>query len=547
MKNNELLDASYKDIARFINRWSTKNKVLSKVRSAGSICSPSNLRAELFFKNPKQRKKQTILSQYIIRRSELKVAKKKILQTFNESFVSLEMLRKQCLKSLEIDFESVDGWCQEIIEEISNFETKKVLKSLADDEENIQHALFMDQKSSNLIENVNFVCTVISTITELIESLVSMGSEDSFYYKFREYTIKILKPIIDEWAKIDEKIWYHGLNDTPETKPPSPVPMNLSNLIQAQSCIRGYLARNQVSEFKNCFQDLIENNLMSISFSRDSRDAEEESKLNSQPFPSAELNPDLQVLEYSAKLVESIENNLGPYKPEYFFDDPQPRISRDALEIQEENAIYQGEWNEEDKRHGFGLQIFSDNSTYEGFWRNGMRDGEGRFICADGTVYEGNWRNNKKHGNGKEIWIDGTKYEGSYVDDKKVGFGRFAWVDGSTYEGNVYEGIIQGKGIYRWSDGKVYEGNWKDGKMYGLGKFYWPDGRTYEGQFVEDVMHGHGTLIWPDGRRYEGSWLKGKQNGKGFYWNSKGIKKESEWKDGKRMKKHSKWNVKLSD
>ena len=66
---------------------------------------------------------------------------------------------------------------------------------------------------------------------------------------------------------------------------------------------------------------------------------------------------------------------------------------------------YQGQWNPAtNKFEGQGIFVWSnDGSIYEGYYRNGMRNGRGRYIYYNGDVYEGAWRDDKRHGTGK--WI----------------------------------------------------------------------------------------------------------------------------------------------
>jgi hypothetical protein len=38
-------------------------------------------------------------------------------------------------------------------------------------------------------------------------------------------------------------------------------------------------------------------------------------------------------------------------------------------------------------------------------------------------------------GIGIEIWADNSRYEGSYLNGKKHGEGKYTWIDGSYYKG----------------------------------------------------------------------------------------------------------------
>ena len=56
---------------------------------------------------------------------------------------------------------------------------------------------------------------------------------------------------------------------------------------------------------------------------------------------------------------------------------------------------YEGEWDEEGKKDGRGIEYWIDGSVYEGYWENNMANGDGRLIHADGDMYEGMWVNDK--------------------------------------------------------------------------------------------------------------------------------------------------------
>lgn len=132
-----------------------------------------------------------------------------------------------------------------------------------------------------------------------------------------------------------------------------------------------------------------------------------------------------------------------------------------------DGCTYEGETKSNSSlnmRHGIGKQTYEDNSTYEGGWKDGKRDGFGIYIqLSKGLVYQGAWMNDKKNGKGEQIWDDGEKYDGEWKDDR-----------------------FEGKGNYKWSDNSCYNGRWLEGQMSGLGTFKWPDGRKYSGQFKTD-------------------------------------------------------------
>lgn len=260
--------------------------------------------------------------------------------------------------------------------------------------------------------------------------------------------------------------------------------------------------------------------------------------------------------DYSNAITLASEKKIGPFNYPPEDPDPTTRVSKNAIKL-ENNAIYIGEWNLKNERHGKGEQTWSDGSKYEGYWKNDKANGRGRLIHGDGDIYEGEWVddkahgfgvylhtdgaryeggwiNDKQHGIGKEEWPDGSKYEGEYLSGQKHGKGKFVWSDGSVYEGEFKSNDIHGTGKYSWIDGRIYIGSWQNNTMHGKGEFSWPDGRKYIGEYETDKKQGFGCFQWPDGKKYVGEWHNGKQHGKGtFYTNN--DKSEGTWVEGKRV------------
>ena len=312
---------------------------------------------------------------------------------------------------------------------------------------------------------------------------------------------------------------------------------NSINLIKLQSLLRGYLQRKRTKEV-----------LHKIYSARP--------PISKPVVPRPELQQELQ--KYSNPATLAAERRCGPFTYQNIESDGVKTTLKPAT-VLENGAVYIGDWNDNNERHGKGMQLWNDCSKYEGYWKYGKANGKGRLIHGDGDVYEGEWKNDKAHGfgvyihtdgakyegmwiedkqygEGVENWPDGSVYKGQYINGKKHGKGHFAWSDGSTYDGEFIENDINGFGIYKWNDGRVFEGYWKNNKMDGKGVFVWPDGRTYKGAYVDDKKQGYGIFEWPDGKRYEGMWLDGKQHGRGVFINTNNEKKEGIWKEGRRVK-----------
>ena len=102
-------------------------------------------------------------------------------------------------------------------------------------------------------------------------------------------------------------------------------------------------------------------------------------------------------------------------------------------------------------------------------------------------VYKGQIdKKGRKHGEGIIIWNDGSSYEGDFQKDLRHGTGFFTWKNGESYKGDYLNDIRTGSGIYRWNDGSFYEGSFLRGKRHGFGRFQTSNGIIYEGEWHED-------------------------------------------------------------
>ena len=92
--------------------------------------------------------------------------------------------------------------------------------------------------------------------------------------------------------------------------------------------------------------------------------------------------------------------------------------------------IYDGEWNSEGRKHGYGVLILTDNTQYTGQFINGF-----------------------SHGHGILKFPDEASYEGEFVNGRYHGFGIFTRSDGMKFEGRFQNGRVDGPGLVTFSDG----------------------------------------------------------------------------------------------
>ena len=123
----------------------------------------------------------------------------------------------------------------------------------------------------------------------------------------------------------------------------------------------------------------------------------------------------------------------------------------------ENGCTYEGDWDPQLKRHGFGVYMWNDGSKYTGYWSDNSACGFGKLEHANGEVYEGNWMNDKVEGYGEYSGIDGMSYKGQWKNDLQHGPGFEVWEKISTYEGQFREGKKCGHGVLKFEDGSEYD------------------------------------------------------------------------------------------
>lgn len=211
--------------------------------------------------------------------------------------------------------------------------------------------------------------------------------------------------------------------------------------------------------------------------------------------------------------------------------------------------FYEGGWDINNKRFGYGTSINEDGNVFIGLWENdyfgkfgafiqkngnyyigqlnnGIAEGKGEMLIKNKMKYNGQFNNDLPNGQGiLENIIDNSVYNGNVKNCLKEGYGEIKYVDGTIYIGDFKNDKFDGKGKIIFSNGNKYEGGFINGKMGGEGVFTWLDGRQFFGNFVDNVKQGHGKLIWNENKYYEGNWFNNKLHGEGnFHLNGKIIR-----------------------
>jgi hypothetical protein len=209
-----------------------------------------------------------------------------------------------------------------------------------------------------------------------------------------------------------------------------------------------------------------------------------------------------------------------------------------------------------DCQNGWGKYEY-DNGYYDGFWKNGKKDGFGFYKWTGIGKYIGSWANDNMNGYGVYIADNNDNIIGEYKNGQLNGLGITVtgdkWDQGIFYNGNIsthYDfystgndtgcttGDCQDKyGKFEWSNGDTFVGFFKNGKLH-MGTYTFASGDKYSGMFnSQNQFHGMGRYFFKDKAYYGGEWINGAYHGRGYYHNSNLEKKIGEWSNGLLVKK----------
>jgi hypothetical protein len=232
--------------------------------------------------------------------------------------------------------------------------------------------------------------------------------------------------------------------------------------------------------------------------------------------------------------------------------------------IQSEEGKYVGDYQEA-LRHGYGVMEYSNGDHYEGWWANGLREGEGKMTWYRPTVFDedhhgwryiGHWKAGKFHGHG-ELWYDveGGKYSGYFEEGRRHGCGHES-VFGDQYEGDFVSGRRHGKGVLTTRTGDKFSGTFSNGECldssatveyangdrfvggvvglqrHGDGRLVYANGDDYNGEFQDHLRHGVGLLVCANGDSYQGQWKKDKMDGSGTFTYADGTVYDGRFSNG---------------
>lgn len=207
------------------------------------------------------------------------------------------------------------------------------------------------------------------------------------------------------------------------------------------------------------------------------------------------------------------------------------------------NEIYDG-WFKEGKRDGKGKEISLGKMFFDGIFHDGQRNGNGEEYENGSVIYNGMFKDGKRDGKGKLYENGSLVYDGEFKEGKWVGPGK-NYISGElVYDGTFNnEQYAKGKqyafNVINHTRKLVYDGEFKDGKWNGLGIHYVFDTNKnvsrFEGTYIDFKRNGQGKDFYNNILQFEGEFKDGKKNGIGsaYYYNNN-RKFVGEYKDGKK-------------
>ena len=115
-------------------------------------------------------------------------------------------------------------------------------------------------------------------------------------------------------------------------------------------------------------------------------------------------------------------------------------------------------------KNGIGTQTYYKVGKYQGYWKDGERDGEGVFIYDNQDIYSGQWKAGKKDGKGTYIFKEtGMKYVGEWKAGQ-MAKGQWLYKNGSKFEGKFDNNQPKGAGCWSFANGNKVEGVYKQVK-----------------------------------------------------------------------------------
>ncbi|KAF4320406.1 hypothetical protein BBO99_00005768 [Phytophthora kernoviae] len=186
--------------------------------------------------------------------------------------------------------------------------------------------------------------------------------------------------------------------------------------------------------------------------------------------------------------------------------------------MSDEGVLYVDDRPEDEKylrREGEVKITYANGDTFEGtIGADRLKHGTGKYTWNkrddDGeSTFEGTYVNGSKNGLGKMTFANEDVYHGEWKADKMTGEGSYMYANGDIFSGKFESGIRSGKGTYEFAaDKSLFVGEWADNTITD-GKWVFKDGGSYVGRFENGNPIGNCMLKFPSGLQQDGEYIKG--------------------------------------
>lgn len=160
---------------------------------------------------------------------------------------------------------------------------------------------------------------------------------------------------------------------------------------------------------------------------------------------------------------------------------------------------YEGDKSPDGLRHGWGICVFSDGSSYRGEWQHGEQHGLGATLGLSHEQHYGQYAHGHTHGYGTAILNGGDRYEGDFRMGQITGYGVRFFANGDVCLGDFVDGELQGRGTFFWKSGECYDGTFIDGQRQKVGGVFFQDNGDLDIDLLDDESVGwsaDGTQMW---------------------------------------------------
>ena len=138
--------------------------------------------------------------------------------------------------------------------------------------------------------------------------------------------------------------------------------------------------------------------------------------------------------------------------------------------IHDNSYQYEGSMNNDGNADGLGIAYLDNGNVYRGSWLQGMPNGKGRLLEeSTGTVlYDGFWKNGLKDGIGHEKSQD-EEYIGEFFQGARHGFGTM-----KILRRKSMHQFVNSKSLLERESGELFQGFWCENVPHGIGRWLFP-------------------------------------------------------------------------